>query len=132
MSLVVFSCAQNKNRAEASKFCMNAIFKKDSVLGELRNHEPETSSLSEAINNYVKNLDSLDFQQCPKTFEKAFQEHAQAWSDMTSVTDNYPDLRGELHDLFDKLEKSEDAVAFKKHLENIWATWRDIEAVKED
>jgi len=112
--------------------CMETIMEQDSILGEIRNHASEQMSLSASISNYVTSINQLDFQKCPEAFKSAFQEHAQAWSDMTSVTDNYPDLRGELHDLFDKLEKSEDAVAFKKHLENIWATWRDIEAVKED
>ena len=46
---------------------------------------------------------------------------------MTMVTDQYPNLRGEMHDLFDIIEKGKDSGAFKTHLKAIWDTWENVE-----
>ncbi len=112
---------------EKSINCVKQIFKKDSIFGDLRNHDSERVSLSEAINNYSNNLKSLDYSYCPDEFELAFQKHAEAWLDFRKVSDKYPLLRGELHDIFSKIEKSKDSTEFKSSLKQILETWKLVE-----
>jgi len=48
------------------------------------------------------------------------------------ITDRYPDLREEMHDLFKKLETGKDAEVSKPLVKTIWATWAEVEqAMKE-
>jgi len=42
---------------------------------------------------------------------------------MAPVVTRYPDLRGEMHDLFDTLALSPDSIAFKLRVDEISATW---------
>lgn len=46
---------------------------------------------------------------------------------MLEITNKYPELRGEMHNLFDQLEKGNDAAEFKRYLKQIWDTWAEIE-----
>lgn len=110
--------------------CVEYIFEQDSIFGDIRNHASEKISLSEAINNYSKNLKSLDYSHCPEEFESAFNKHADAWLDFRKVSDKYPLLRGELHDIFEIIEKSEDSTEFKSRLNQILETWKLIEEHK--
>ena len=55
------------------------------------------------------------------------EEHMNAWINITEVTDNYPDLRGEMHDIFDIIENGPDSTAFKFLLTEIWTTWEQVE-----
>ena len=82
----------------------------------------EKVSLSETIQVYVDSLSTLDFSSCPEKFASSFQEHIDAWKAMIAVTDNFPDLRGEMHDIFDEIEKSENPGEFKTRLDKIWST----------
>ncbi len=51
---------------------------------------------------------------------------------MIPLAETHPELRGEMHVLFDKLEKCADAETFKPLLKAIWDTWAEIEtAMKE-
>lgn len=106
---------------------MDNVIAIDAKLGKIRNHSCEKISLSETISNYVNELNKISFDDCPKAFDQAFKSHINAWLEMIPVTDNYPNLRGELHDLFDKIEAGKDKVLFKKRLDAIWKTWADIE-----
>jgi hypothetical protein len=72
-------------------------------------------------------MKKLDFQGCPPDFTVAFEKHRQAWNDMIPLVKKYPDLRGEMHVLFDQLEKGEDAERFKLLLKNVWDTWGEVE-----
>jgi len=110
--------------------CVKQIFEQDSIFGDIRNHASEKISLSEAINNYSKNLKSLDYSHCPEEFESAFHKHIDAWLDFIKVSDKYPLLRGELHDIFAIIEKSEDSTEFKSRLNQILETWKLIEESK--
>ena len=107
--------------------CVDRIFQKDSVLGDIRNYASEKISLSETIDNYTNGLQSLDYTDCPDKFRSAFQEHIQAWLNIKIVSDNYPSLRGELHDIFAELEKSSDSIAFKSLVKQIWDSWKMVE-----
>lgn len=103
--------------------CVKMVFEKDSILGEIRNHSSENISLSETINNYTKELESMNFAYCPEKFKSSFNAHIKAWQHLRSVTDKYPAMRGELHDIFARLEKSQDSTEFKALVQEVWDTW---------
>jgi len=107
--------------------CIEYIIAMDDSLGTVRNHACEIVSLSKSIENYVKSMDKLDFQDCPQNFKEAFYRHKNAWTNMLILSDKYPDLRGEMHDIFDIIEAGEYAETFKPLLKNIWDTWGEVE-----
>ncbi|MCA0153757.1 hypothetical protein [Winogradskyella vincentii] len=135
LTLLLLGCngADKKDHSSASNMeqkkinCVKYIFEKDSIFGNIRNHASEKASLSDAINNYAKNLKSLDFSNCPEDFELAFHKHIEAWLDFRKVSDKYPSLRGELHDIFSTIEKSRDSIEFKSRLNDILETWHSVE-----
>ena len=88
-----------------SKNCIKNIIAEDESLGKTRNHNCEKISLSETIRIYANGLEALDFAECPEKFSTAFQSHIKAWKEMIIITDKYPNLRGEMHDLFDEIEE---------------------------
>lgn len=135
LSLLFLGC-NGANKKKSSSFsnserkktnCVKRIFEKDSIFGDIRNHASEKISLSEAITNYSKNLKSLDFSHCPEEFESAFNKHIDAWLDFRKVSDKHAVLRGELHDIFTVIEKSEDSTEFKSKLNQILETWKIVE-----
>ena len=119
--------SSDSNMEGKSINCINQIIKKDSILGDIRNHSTERISLSETIDNYSKSLKSLDFSNCPEDFELAFNKHIDAWLDFRKLSDKYPLLRGELHDIFSIIEKSKDSIEFKSRLNEILETWKLVE-----
>jgi len=60
--------------------------------------------LSKSIINYTKALSNLDYTLCPETFSNAFNQHTITWNNMIEITNKYPTLRGEMHDLFGQIE----------------------------
>lgn len=126
------SLAQMNEQKDSSinfieKECITSIIAADDSLGKIRNHACENGTLSMSIRNYVSVLKKLNFKNCPPGFEKAFDKHKKAWVTMLKITNKYPDMRGEMHELFDQLEKGNDAIEFKKYLKQIWDTWTEIE-----
>ncbi|MCB0544193.1 MAG: hypothetical protein H6575_05330 [Lewinellaceae bacterium] len=113
----------------AAKACMDSIIAFDSRVGTIRNHACEKQSLSKTITEYTEALENADFAACPVAFKNAFLKHIQAWRNALAVTDKYPELRGEMHDLFNKIESGDDGPVFKTLVADIWATWADIEKV---
>lgn len=126
--------AQSNEQKDSSiilteKECITRIIAADDSLGAIRNHTCEIVSLSRSIKNYVRGLKKLNFKNCPSGFKESFRIHTKAWHDILKITNKYPSLRGEMHELFDQLEKGNDAVEFKKYLKQIWDTWADIEKI---
>ena len=117
---------------ESSKECVDRIIAIDDSLGTIRNHACKTISLSQTIKNYTDGLSNIDYTSCPKIFTQAFQFHIEAWLDMMEVTDHYPQLRGEMHDLFDAIEKGVHKELFDPRLKAIWDTWADIESAMKE
>jgi hypothetical protein len=70
---------------------------------------------------------SLSFANCPKGFTEAFEKHRQAWLDLIPFVKNYPELRGEMHVLFDEFEKGPEAAKFEPLVKKIWDTWYEVE-----
>lgn len=128
----IYSCGSRNNRDTADsnqkeQNCMDYIIAQDDSLGRIRNHASETVSLSESIEQYVSTGNELNFEHCPSEFTHAFKNHLNAWTEMQTVTDNYPDLRGEMHILFDTIAEGEHKTRFKASLEKIHNTWKDVE-----
>ena len=61
-----------------------------------------------------------------------FEKHREAWLALLPVTDQYPDLRGEMHVLFKQLESGRHAESFKPLVKTVWDTWAEIEAVMQE
>jgi hypothetical protein len=88
--------------------------------------------ISQSIVQYVEAMNKLDFKQCPTQFTQGFTHHKNAWAALLSVTDKYPTLRGEIHELFDKIEKTSDAEEFEPLLKSIFDTWTEVESAMEN
>lgn len=127
--LLLVSCNSNSrtiiNREE--KKCVQKVLTIDDSLGKIRNHETEKISLSRAIENYTNELRKISFEKCPGDFKSAFDDHIQAWKNITRITDKYSTKRGEMHVLLDEIEQSKDSVQFNKLMQEIWNTWKEIE-----
>ena len=107
--------------------CIDRIMTTDDSLGAIRNRASERISLSETIQQYTDALGSLDFSDCPESFASGFEIHRQAWINMLVITNDYPDMRGEMHELFSLLEHGQDSARFHPLLKEIWDSWGDIE-----
>ena len=131
---LLFNCEDKKtsvtNAKMTPKHCMESVLKQDDSLGKVRNHACERISLSKTIDQYANAINNLNYNACPNEFEEAFKKHAEAWIKMGIFTEKYPDLRGEMHDIFDSIEKTRDSSEFKPLLKSIWDTWAKVEAAK--
>ncbi len=107
--------------------CMAEAIALDDSLGYIRNHACETLPLSQSIRQYAAAIESIDFRGCPEPFSAGFKKHAAAWLALLPVTDQYPDLRGEMHTLFKQLESGRHAEQFKPLVKSVWDTWGEIE-----
>ncbi|KAA3625396.1 MAG: hypothetical protein DWQ02_21840 [Bacteroidetes bacterium] len=133
LALFLASCDSNVNKEPKntetvnSSSCIELTLKMDDSLGTVRNHACETISLSATIDQYVKELQSLDYKGCPDSFINSFDNHLDAWTKMIPLTDKYPGLRGEMHVLFDEIKAGTDSVEFNQKLKAIWDTWAEVE-----
>lgn len=126
--MILFSCRkEGKRELVVPLDCIDNILKKDSELGIIRNHACENTSLSKTIDNYVYSLQVLNYNECSTEFIFAFKAHQEAWLSVKKITNNYPDLRGEMHDLFNTINKTKDSTEFKILVKDIWDTWADVE-----
>ncbi|MTB50701.1 hypothetical protein [Lewinella sp. W8] len=114
--------------AQADLPCTARILERDAELGKIRNHATEQTALSKVITDYADGLAALDFSECPEAFTRGFAAHIAAWRATTSVTDRYPELRGEMHDVFAIIEHGKDSTEFKALVTDVWATWAEVEA----
>jgi uncharacterized protein (TIGR02246 family) len=111
---------------KTAESAMAKVIALDDFLGKLRNRACQRISLSETIRNYTEALALLDFTTCPADFRSGFEQHRLAWLKLLPFTDRYPDLRGEMHSLFSKMEN--DDPAFKQAVKHVWDTWALVEA----
>jgi vacuolar-type H+-ATPase subunit I/STV1 len=138
LALSVLSCNNSEKKNNQTKLesvaikkakCIENILQRDSELGDIRNHASEQSSLSKTIDDYANSVKSLDFKNCPDKFTIAFHKHIKAWLDLKKVSDKYPELRGELHEIFSELEKKKDSIEFKLRQAKIFDTWKIVEEI---
>ena len=112
---------------QESKTCIDRIISGDSEYGTIRNHDPEEMPISQAIVNYVRNIRSMDYSNCPEDFSSLFNAHILAWEELIPLTEKHLELRGEMHDVFNEIEKSGDADQFNQGVKKIWETWGELE-----
>lgn len=123
----LFLSCKTKHQAEEDKNCIKAALAIDDSIGKVRNRECEHISLSRTISNYTANMKAIDLKGCPQNFAEGYGAHRKAWEAVLQITDRYPELRGEMHDLFRQLEKGKDSTAFKQRVTVIWSTWDEVE-----
>ena len=112
--------------------CIDRVLAIDDSLGAIRNQASHNIPLGHVVRVYVRDLERVDFDACPEEFTLSYKEHVKAWKDMLPVLDKHDDLRGEMHDLFDQLEKGPGATKFRVRLDAIWSTWDKVEKAKEN
>ena len=113
--------------SNSGKACIEHIIAMDDSLGRKRNHDCEKVALSSSIQLYLDALNNLEDGSCPDNFNSAFSKHKDAWNNILVVTDNYPDIRGEMHVLFDEIAAGSDSILFDSLLKEIWNTWTEVE-----
>ena len=132
---VLWTCNHHKQRknenfvSNSKKLdCMEYIFSIDDSLGTVRNYACEKIPLSQTIKDYENGLKKLPFNNCPDEFSDAFMKHLEAWSKMGIYTERYSYLRGEMHAIFDSIEKI-DQGQFEQLLAEIWSTWGKVDTI---
>lgn len=113
--------------ANSPQDCIQRVIALDDSMGRVRNHACETISLAQTVQNYADGMKQADFRNCPPAFADAFERHRQAWINLIPVMEKYPDMRGEMHILFNHLEIGKDAASFNPLLKAVWDTWAEVE-----
>ena len=116
----------------SQKEAIKKVIAADEAIGKVRNHACEKISLAETIQHYTDGLAAIDYSYCPEDFKKAFAKHRKAWLLLIPFVEKYPDMRGEMHDLFDQLEKGKDGETFKLMVNAVWDTWAEVEAAMKE
>lgn len=118
--------------AVSEQFHSDRLFREDSELGKIRNHACEKVSLSQAVKQYTSAIKEIDFDGCPNGLKSAFEKHIQAWEDAIPFFEKHSKLRGEMHDLFEKIRSF--GGQEKQNLEGIekaiWGTWGEVEKAR--
>ncbi len=135
--LLIGSCTASPDPASdpalaGDATCIPRILAQDDSLGTLRNHACKEVPASAAIRTYIRQLQDLDFRGCPAEFTRAYAAHRTAWEGVLPITDRHQELRGEMHDLFDRLERSSDSILFQQRVAAIWSTWDAVEKAAND
>ena len=113
-----------------SEQAIRSVLARDELIGKERNLNPHRMSLAESVRQYVEGMEAIDTSDCPDDFTRAFRRHQAAWVDLEQPLEQYGDLRGEMHDLFDIIEGPDNPGAedFKPLVANIWSTWEEVQA----
>ena len=128
--LALAACATSApSKSSRAATAIRAVLEEDTRLGGVRNHAPESMPLAEAVRVYVRGLDAIDFGGCPSDFTAAFKRHRDAWQESIRYLEEYEEMRGEIHDLFDEIrEVSADSRMRIESLEKgIWGSWAEVE-----
>lgn len=109
---------------------IQAVMAADHRLGTIRNHASEDAPIARAVEAYVAGLDALDLGQCPQDFVQALTLHRNAWHDAIGFFEQYSELRGELHDVFEAIRGQDDTsrAGLEAVEADIWGTWAEVEA----
>ena len=107
-----------------------AILEQDAELAAKRDRATEKQSAARTAAEYVQAMRKLDYSKTPPEFREAFEKHINAWDKSITFLEQHDDVRGEMHELFDKIrEKSRnDKMKLESHVAQIFATWEDVEA----
>lgn len=107
------------------------ILDHDARIGKIRNHACENQPLSTTVTDYVEAMREIDFSKAPNDFTEAFEQHIAAWEHSIPFMQQFPDLRGEMHDLFEEIRSSSatNQSTLEDHEKEIWGTWAEIERI---
>ena len=120
-----------KPTKEQESACKKSVMKVDAGIAAKRNKACKKQSLGKTISEYIYGLEHSDFTHCPESFKSAFYDHIIAWKETLPIAEKYPDLRGEMHALFEQIEAGPDGDAFKPLVAKVWSTWEEVEKVAE-
>lgn len=120
MAHLVIGALSSQN---AVHVCVDKIIQQDEDLGAIRNQLCKEVSIQKTIHIYVEGLRSLDYSDCPEDFVAAFKAHIDAWQHLAGICGPFEDLRGEMHDIFEKIDNKE----FDQRLDHVWQTWSVVE-----
>ena len=130
VSIALFSCRASAPVAESTpESSMLRVLAADEDAGAVRNEVPHAAPVAQAVRDYVKDLDALDYEGCPADFVAAFRTHRDAWVLMGEYLEPFGDLRGEMHDVFDRIgvDSNPTAGEFQRLLGDVWSTWGEVE-----
>ena len=102
----------------------------DARLSGTRNEATREQPLSTAIEEYVAGLKALDLDAAPQDFRDALATHREAWVKIGAYLKDFSELRGEMHDVFDKVrvETNTTLAEFTRLEKALFDTWADVEA----
>jgi hypothetical protein len=115
---------------KATCTCITAVIAADEVAGKTRNHACERQSLSLTIVDYERAIRNFDYRDCPDEFSQAMFLHADAWKVLLPIVQQFPNMRGEMHDLFSELKSGPGGEEFSLLVDEVWATWADVEEAR--
>ncbi|NND44119.1 MAG: hypothetical protein HKN58_02260 [Xanthomonadales bacterium] len=108
---------------------IESVLEQDSRLGAERNEATRHMPIARVIEQYVAGLDALDLASCPEDFMLAMRRHRDAWQASVKFFEAYPELRGEMHEVFERIRAQ--GAAARSGLEGaeaaIWGTWAEVE-----
>lgn len=107
--------------------CIQQVVTMDQSLGSIRTRASENISLSASINQYIESTNVINMKDCPEDFKVAFKKHQEAWLNTLVITDKYPELRGQMHILFEQISQGEDGAALAPLVKAIGDTWVAVE-----
>ncbi len=87
-------------KSENMRFAIRRVLDLDMKLGADRDIYCQQHSLAEAVKKYVLEIRAVDFSGCSDEFSAAFIRHTAAWENSIPFFERFPDLRGEMHELF--------------------------------
>ena len=112
--------------------CMASVIKADERLALARNAAPREMPIGDAVRAYLEAFESLDMSECPPPFREAIRRHLGAWRETLPWLDAYPELRGELHEVFDVIGRDERNAEFRAAVGQIIQTWSQVEQAMVD
>lgn len=128
LASAILSGCQSSLHTPEQRAAIQAVIANDNELGAIRNAASETGPLADAVRDYVAGMDGIDFSKCPAEFTEAFQRHRDVWEQSLPFFEQHLELRGEMHDLFNKFKADPATMAQIDAIDRrIWDTWAMVE-----
>ncbi len=130
---VEFACNKVGADQEMSRAYADAIldvYAMDALLAQQRNQLPHDSTLAIAVRSYVRGLNTIDFSDCPGEFARAYREHLDAWAASEEFFEQFDELHGEMHELFDQIREMDESkrAELEKHYQAIFDSWAKVQS----
>ncbi len=121
--------SRSTDQPSAARRAMMQVMEIDRVLAAQRDEMPESLPVADAVASYVSGLAAINFDECPDDFTDAYRRHRQAWEESIPFLKEHPQLRGEMHGLFDEIRQMDKSISeqLDRHLQAIGESWSDVE-----